>query len=367
MKTNITITGLYKHFLLDREEIEEKNDINGENNKYFTKIKQHNFSSINEANICHIIKKIPYYSNNYLIIEDYDFINIGEINEKIITKYENYEKTSHNNYLLLKYKNSKYIHFNDFLFNLIKPKMLIFHVIESFSHLLQSLIQLNENDICFFDLSYENIVFDLDSREKPKLCNFNSSLLISKLNQAYITNIIKNIKDYSLKPLEFHVLFYLIENDITTISITFIEEVCEIFLKNMSILDLFSENYRNSYKILCVESLKKYINKPKNDIIEDILSYGTKWEGTKWEVYSFSLLFLHIFGNISRVFSLKGTFISKISIVLLKNIHPDPSKRGDLQELHHTYNKLFNDEKDWSYVNQLDNRKLTQLFDILDK
>ena len=79
------------------------------------------------------------------------------------------------------------------------------------------------------------------------------------------------------------------------------------------------------------------------------------------------MLYLHIFCNISSVFSLKNTFITKFSIELLKNINPDPSKRGSLQELNNTYNKLLKEEKDWSYVNKLDIGKLDKLFDILDK
>ena len=79
------------------------------------------------------------------------------------------------------------------------------------------------------------------------------------------------------------------------------------------------------------------------------------------------MLYLHIFGNISRVFSLKQNFISKISIELLKNIVPDPCKRSSLEDLSKNYDKLFNNEKDWSYVNKLDNTKLAKLFDILDK
>ena len=79
----------------------------------------------------------------------------------------------------------------------------------------------------------------MDNREKPILCNFSSSLQISKLDPSYITNIINITDNYTLKPLEFHVLFYLVKNDISTISITFIEEICEIFLKNLSILNLF--------------------------------------------------------------------------------------------------------------------------------
>ena len=74
----------------------------------------------------------------------------------------------------------------------------------------------------------------------------------------------------------------------------------------------------------------------KIDIIADILKYTEKWD-----IYSLSVLYLHIFGNISRFFSLKSTFMNKMTIELSKNIHPEPSKRNNLQTLYENYEKIF--------------------------
>ena len=75
------------------------------------------------------------------------------------------------------------------------------------------------------------------------------------------------------------------------------------------------------------------------------------------------MLYIQIFGSISRVFSLKGTFISKISVELSRNLHPNSDKRYTLNETLNIFNKLLNEHDDWSFVNNLDNNKLTQLFD----
>jgi hypothetical protein len=355
MNTNIEISNINKHFFLDNGN--EENDDN--NKKYKTKITNHCFYSINEANIGDIIKKINYYSNNYAIVEDYDYINISQLSEKYINKLN---LTNNNKYLIFKYKNDTYVVFNDFLFNLINPKQVIFHVIESFSYILKSLIGLNANNICFFNLSPQNIVFNLDCGEKLILQNFQLSLHISNLNASYITNIINKLEDYTYKPLEVHVLFYLIRNDLHTISYSLIEEISEMFIKNLSILNFFSEKYKESYKITCISVLKKYINMPKTEIIDDIL------ENTdKWDVFSLSVLYLHIFHNISRIFSLKQTFINKFILELSKNIHPDPVIRSSLENLLESFNKLFNSENDWSYINRLSSNMMPTLFDILDK
>jgi hypothetical protein len=87
--------------------------------------------------------------------------------------------------------------------------------------------------------------------------NFQLSLQVSKLNVSYITNIIKKIEDYTHKPLEIHVLFYLIRNDISYISYSFIEEISEIFLDKLNVLKLFTEQYKKKYKDLCIESLNQ--------------------------------------------------------------------------------------------------------------
>jgi hypothetical protein len=315
MNTNIELSNINNHFFLDDE-----NDENDKNHKkYKTKITNYCFYSINEANISDIIKTWNYYSNNYAVVNDYDYINISQLSEKYLDKLN---LTNNEKYLIFKYKNENYAPFNDFLFNLPNPKLFIFHVIESFSYILKSLIELNNNNICFFNLSPQNIVFNLDCGEKPILHNFQLSLQVSRLNESYITN----------------------------------------FVKNLSILDFFSEKYKESYKNSCISILKKYINQPKNEIIEDIL------ENTyKWDVFGLSVLYLHIFHNISRVFSLKQTFINKIILELSKNIHPDPVMRSSLENLLEYFDKLFNNENDWSYINSLSSNMMPTLFDILDK
>jgi hypothetical protein len=157
-----------------------------------------------------------------------------------------------------------------------------------------------------------------------------------------------------------HVLFYLIQNNLSTISYSFIEEVCEEFVKKLSFLVLFSEKFGVSYKDACVASLKKYINKPQTEIILDILEHSDKWD-----VYSLSVLYLHIFGNISRVFSLQPSFISKITTELSKNTHPNPAKRSSLDDLFANYTRLLGEENDWSFANKLPREKMPQLFAIL--
>jgi len=375
MNTKIKISKIKNHFFLkikndDEDEQIHKNTKNNLKN-YKSKIKEYNFYAINEFKICKIIKKIPYYFNSYLIVEDYDFIDVRQLNDRIIEKLnidikdesvKTKDEQKMKEYILFKYRNENILYFNDFLFDFYKPKKLIFYLINTFKYLLQNLIQLNENDICFFNLSFENIAFKIECREKPLFKDFELSLQISKTNHEYISNIIKKTYDFSLKPLEVHILFYLITKNITTISYSFIEEICEIYIKNLHILNFFSEKYKENYKVACVQCLKKYINCPRKEIIEDIIK-----KINKWDIYSLSHLFLHIFVNLSKSFSLSGTFINKFSIELSKNIHPDFSNRSSLEDLLQKFNELLSNEKDWSFVNKIEDSKIVQLFEVLSE
>jgi hypothetical protein len=111
-----------------------------------------------------------------------------------------------------------------------------------------------------------------------------------------------------------------------------------------------------------MECLKKYINKPKNEIIIEILQYSHTWDN-----YELSILYLHIIGNLQRVFSLKDTLINKLTCILSKNIGPDPLKRDTLTKSIEKYNNLFYEFTDWSYINSIPKEKMEKLYETLFK
>jgi len=350
MDININISTINKYFSQNNEK---------HVNNFRTKIVNYSHFSINEANICHKISKIPYYSNFFTILDDYEVLNISQLNENILEKLKN---TDNMQYYLFKYSDKNSIDFTDFLYNSISIKKLIFDIINSFQHILNGLHLLNENNMCFLNISPKNIVYLENFREKPVLNNFMLSLNLNKLNYTYFSHILNKLDDFTYQPLEIHILYYFINHDLTTISYSFIEEFCEDFVNNLNILRLFSENYKKLYKQQCVETMKKYVNWSKKDIIDDILE-----KNNKWDVYGISMLYVQIFGCISRIFSLKGTFISKITLELTKNLHPNSDKRMSLEETLNIFNNLLNEQDNWKFVDKLDNSKLNELFDEFAK
>lgn len=338
-----------------------------------SKICNYDFFSINEVKISEKIKEIPYYYNDCSIVEKCNYIKVGEMSEKSrqLLKISGIPDNNSNNpnnpnnpnnnnkkYLLLQYNREKSIKFNEFLFSFNTPKPFIFHVLESYSSLLDIIIKLNDNDVCFFDLSCENIFIGINKR--PFLKNFDKSLLLNKLEESYISKMVSKITDYTCKPIEVYVLFYLIMNNEETMSYHFIETIVTFFIDNLGVLTLFTQSFKEKYKQNCIDYLKKYINQPKTTIIEDLIKYYDTWDN-----YSLSMIYLHIIGNIVRVFGLKDTFMNSFLILLLKNISPDPLKRENREESRTKYDNLFTTFTNWEFINELSSNKMKRLYEVL--
>ncbi len=328
-----------------------------EKKKLRSSIVDENSMTINEANICHKISKIPYYSNFFSILVDCQEAHISNSNTTSLQKLGKYTKP----YYVLYYDDVHSRPFIHYLYSFTSAKILMHTMIDNALHILQGLCVLYDNHLCFFNISYKNILFLDNYREKPVLAHFSQSIRTQHLTYSYISDILKNIDDFTYQPLEIHLLYYFIHQNITTVSYSFIEEFCETFINNLSILHLFSQRYIEQYRHKCIETLKPYINQPKETIISNILE-----RKDKWDVYGYSVLFIHIFGTCLRVFSLKGTFISKLTIALSRNIHPNSENRMTVKETHDTINKLLNEEESWDYITHIHN-KMDVLYSELSK
>ena len=360
LNTNININ-LIKIQFLKKTHTKAKID-------YDRKIKMYDFFSINEIKICEIIKKIPYYYNNYNILIQCDFLNAGKVydNSRIIEKINMTNNNLNQKYLLFQYKISDndnvHIELDEYLFTLHTPKLFISSILNLFPYLLDKLLQLNNKNICFFNLCPENILISQKEGFKLILQNFETSLLVKNLNETYISQILERINNYTYKPLEVHVLFYLIKNDDLQVTNEMVEEICTNFINDMDILSFFSQKYKESYKIACIDSLQKYIHMSKTKIIEEILEYNYTWDN-----YSLSILFLHIIGNIIRVFSLKNTFMNDFLFLLLKNISPNPLKRETFENTKKKFDELFYKYTSWSFINDLSLEKMNKLHEYISK
>ena len=309
-------------------------------------IRELTFSTINEIKVCNKIKLIPYYFNDYKIVVSYNHIREFKRLSKIIDDTKG-------QFIMLKYNVHDIQQYNlkDYLIRISTPKEVILFSLETYFYLLNNLLLFQQNKISFFDLHHNNIY--ITKYKNPILSNFENSILIEELNEEYITKIVKSTQEFTYKPLEVHLLFYLIINDESSLSHSLSEEICEHFVKNMHVLSFFDEVTREKYKKECTASLNKYINKTRSIIITDIIKYSNTWDN-----YGLSILYLHIFFVELKSFSLKEGFIADFSNVLFKNISANPSNRLTLEDTLNSYNMLFEENNNWSYINKIQYDKL---------
>lgn len=302
--------------------------------------------AVNEVMICTILRKILCYPCFFSLLEKYE-------------KVETTQKTpiSRETYLFF-YSNEPSVDLVAFLGKSTDAKQLFSKMLDSLPYLLQALQELEQNNICFFQLSPQNIVF---ASEKPVLKGFRVSLQVSKLSVAYIVPILVEANLLRL-PLEVHLLHeILVKNKDVVISPAFIESFCLNFVESLLFLKMFSPLYKQKYQAECVKSLQKYVDVNQNDVIADILG-----KHTKWDIYSLSLLFLEIFACMQRVFSLKGTITSKIIAELIQNIHPDPEQRGNITDTIRTLERILEEQDLWSdFAKKIDNHRLPMFWSAL--
>ena len=328
---------LKQNFFLNKDS-QKKEDNNPTDNH---KIKELTFSTINGIKLCNKIKIIPYYFNDFKIVVSYNHIREFKRLSKIIDD-------SKGQYVMLKYNVQDIQQYNlkDHLICISTPKEVILFSLETYLYLLNHLLLLYKNKISFFDLHHNNIF--ITKYKNPILSNFENSILIEELNEEYITKIIKSTNDFTYKPLEVHILFYLIINNESSLSSSLSYEICEHFMKNIHVLSFFDQTIREKYKKECTASLNKYINKSRSVIITDIIKYSNTWDN-----YGLSILYLHIFFVELNSFSLKDTFVNDFLNILFKNISANPSNRLSLEDTLNSYNDLLDKNNNWSCVNKI--------------
>lgn len=295
------------------------------------------------------IRKIPDYGIKYWIPEKMEPIIQQEPSQdlNIISDYE----ANQTNLVLLSYtikNDTHYIPFSIFLRNQQSSRQFLFHLQNSYKHIIERLQRLAEKQIYYFHFSSQNIIFSEKTHE-PLLQYFHLTFrpLDPDLYKK-ITHLLENLQNFSSQPLEVHTLFFIHKNKLETISYSQVELISQMYVKKMPIFSLFSDSEREKYRESCVDTLKKYENKPSNQIVESILKESCR----TWEFFGLSVLYLHLIGNINRLFSLKDTFFNDWEKLLIQNLDADPLKRNHLSLLD-LFDSLYKKNTDWKFVKSI--------------
>lgn len=332
-----------------------------DDHKVKNKIVMNDFKCQNNIEISNIIKNIKYYYLYYDVVISHQEIKIGEMNTNVLIS-NNIIPTE--KIILLEYQKMPNIPFFPFFSSLPSPKLLIHHVLDSYTYLLKSIHKLHDNNIYFLPINQDNIVFN--ERYNPILSNFKNSLnslfmdndnhFFSEKHYLWIENLKENINDSDsdclILPFDLFILINLFSNDNSQLNSclnkNYATKLCNSYFK--SFLNI-SFPKKEEYKNACLNQITQYLNKTKIVIIRDIL-LNIEF----WDYFILNSFYLPIINDIIEIFSLKNTIINDFYILLNNSL---------IQKYKHSFilsaiDNLYEKNKDWTFVNTLSYEKMNE-------
>ena len=355
----------------------KKERTNSEQTKeYVSKLVEKNFSSKNEIEVGEIVKKIPFYSLYYVPILENCHANLSKVGSKEIKKCNIIDKKEeHVKYILLKMKYLKNIKFTEYLLTNKSKKHVLNIIFDTYSYFLFSLEQLMSFEIVHFDFKWDNAVIDLKT-ELPVILDFGISIPIRKLleyngdlnggdeykreerNLDKNENENENKEDkeqedkydifrnyfytyfprYSLWPPEVHAICYVLHEH-SRITPESLQQLVDEYVDSNTAFTIFSPEFLEKYKKLCIETMEHLIDKPRKYVIHECLKFWSTWDN-----YALSISYFQIIQFISSSGFTSNAFLLSFSKILLKNVHPDPSRRSNYTTTRYEYKSIFYQE-----------------------
>lgn len=315
-----------------------------------------------------ISQKLFKISESFYLYEKVEFLEPTEIDSDFVIKH-NFSKVKVNKYVLFTYsfQEKDYFPFISLLKKLVKdfsPTLFFSIFIQSYSHLLDSLHKVSclENPICLLSISSSTILFN---KEYIPIffCLENSFSLTSKINGLFIEktmNKILNLNNFSLQPIEVHLLFYLYKTKSSHLSISDLVEVIHHYIKSMPFFSLFTKEEKEKYKEISMESLKSLVSLEFATIFTIIIN---KWSFS-WDNYALSILYFHILEKINTVFLAKEFgFFKEWYSLLKKNVITN--NREKVEYSRKVFEKLLVDNPHWLSIANVDKEKMDLLINVL--
>jgi len=226
--------------------------------------------------------------------------------------------------ILLTFEPRELISFEKYLKTLGEPKQLIHTFIQVYIQLLDSIQLLTNIGIVHNNLLPSNILMTTKkANTKPVLSHFYYStcfLSSSSFSYSKVTDYYSHYQpDYIQRPLELHLLSYLLTNKLTSLSFYNIETVIDDVIHRHDILKSLDTSLVADYKKEALHYFTKYINQPYSTILTDIIRFYPTWDN-----YALSIVYLQLFTPLIQT---GNRFVLTFTDLLVTNIHLNPSKR----------------------------------------
>ena len=254
--------------------------------------------------------------------------------------------------VLIRYENMGLIKFDIYQSSLSCSRIYINTIIESYRHLLNTIDILFKNKIVHNNIHFETIV---TNKSYTLLTDFSNALDINKLEtnkleinkyiQPFVTTYVPN---NVFKPMELHVLSYLITNKYDSISNNNINCVLDDILQHHTILPHFGKQFVTNFKNDGTKFLQRYVNKSIPFICNDILTYYDTWDN-----YSLSVSYLIILIGIHKNIKHSNKFVITFMRHLLENISFNPLKRCSVETTTNKFEEMIYEIEPSSYARLL--------------
>ena len=264
------------------------------------------FFSLNEANMSQYIRQqIPKYSNHFRPIQSHKVIR--SIDQSINpTKY----------ILMYTPQYNKPVTVSEFFSqNSSNQKKQLYFLVQSFNHLLDTCNIMQTNKIVHFNICTDTIFF---KQNTPILYNFTHSFHWETLDEERKSNLFcKYYPGLIHWAPPAHILCYIRQNNLKSLSTGTIERIFEDYVKCLMKYVDISEDFAGEFKQAWVFSLQKLINKPIQEISNEILKMSCLWDG-----YSVCILYLQLIAFLITIHKklAESIFIQNFIDILKKNL-----------------------------------------------
>jgi len=320
-------------------------------NGYISKVQFNDKSSHNEIEIGKIIKTISNYNNFFAPIVSSCSVDINRIDKELTdiygdkcAIYEKQKSRSNKEFVMLSIPYIKDGNFNKNIIN-SKRSFSFINLIDTYKHLLNALILLDNRNIVHYDLKNDNILYN-KVKKQPIIIDFGLSIdfnqidkLIGKSKTKLSDDAIKFLydkfyvfaPDYYLWCIEIHAISYLVASRRNVLDDNSIAEICVEYVENNKGFVMFDDSFKENYIKSASKFLSQYKGQGREKTIISLLEFHRTWDN-----FSISIMFLKLLYNI---FKFQTTNVMLFFYrVLIQNLNPDPKKRLSVND---TFRKLF--------------------------
>ena len=297
----------------------------------------------NEVEKTQRIKQILYWERHFYLFNTVENIRVAELSEDsreiwaaAYAANSSAKCDSTTVELLLSYDSRKLIYLDSYLKALSCSTKYITKLIEFYKSILKSAQLLAANGLSHNNINLDTIL--VNEHDNILLTKFAVSLDttrekgIETINLASLVNYYTPEMDVFL-PVEFHLLRYQLNNNLSCLSCYNIETVIKQFVANHSILKHFDSQ-------TMMQDGLSYFMKYNNKSLVDQCLFET------WDNYAISIVFLRILIGLHKSIKVTNKVNNKFIILFMKlllgNINLDPSKRLSLDNTTSQFEVLLN-------------------------